>query len=209
MGGFDLEQAQFVEVGAHGLYQAAALAEDLAHLGVDGEIYVALTVALFGVGEGVIHVAFGVALDNRERTKGFGENGQRLNVDGYFAGARLEGEAPDADEVAQVEQLFDDGIEHGRRAVGLKEIVAAQVQLDAPRGVLQVHKKGFAGFAGGHDAACQTDILVVQPVLGAVVKRFFGVVGNDVGAERRHVECGCRIRLYAEFAHLAQGFAAL
>ena len=93
--GFDFEIAAGVEVAADGFEDLGALDEDFAGVEVGEEIDVALAVAEFDVGEAVVLL--------RQGEHGLGKEGQRLDVDGEFAGAGAEEIAGDADVVAHVE----------------------------------------------------------------------------------------------------------
>ncbi len=129
-------------------------------------------------------------------------------MDTHLAGFGAECVAFYADVVTQVEQFFNDGIEHRRVFVAAIDLFLAQVQLDTARCVLQVHKHRLSCFTGSHDAAGNSDLLVVEAVFGTVFEYFFLVVGNDIGSECRYVEHVGRIWIDAEFAEFLQRITA-
>ncbi len=206
-GCFHFQQPQLVEVGADGFDHLRALQEYVAHVGVHRQIDVAHAVALFRISEGVENVAFSVAFDDGKRAQAFGQQLEFPHMHRYFPGFGFKSKPPYPDEIAQVEQFFYHGIPHCAVFAGA-DLFAAQVQLDAAAAVLQVHKHGLAGFAGGHDPARQGHILIVQAVFGTVFQHFFLVMGHDIGGEGRHVEHFSRVGVDAEFAQFLQRFAA-
>ena len=134
-GRFDLKVSAGVEELAHGGVDFAALDEDLLHVGIDHEVDVTLAIALLGVGEAVVDYAV-FLLDHGQRPERFREHGQLFGVDRNLAHLCAENEAADADEVADVEQLFEYGVVQFRVGWIGADVVAGDVDLDAAGGVL-------------------------------------------------------------------------
>ena len=70
----------------------------------------------------------------------------------------MEGESLHADEVADVEQFLENRVVERRIAFGA-DVVAADVDLNAARVVLQLEERGAAHDAARHDAAGDADVL--------------------------------------------------
>ena len=111
-----------------------------------------------------------------------------------------EGEALDADKVAYVEQLLEDGVVEGGVTLGA-DVVAADIYLYPARVVLQLEERGAAHDAAAHDAAGD-----------AYVGKVGGVVGReslcDLCGRGRDVKHGGGIGLDAQFAERGQRAAA-
>ena len=106
----DFGIAVAVEEGAHGLEDGGTLQECVLHALVHNKVHVTLAVAKLGVVEGVIDIALGIRLDDRQGLEALGEHCQLLSMDTNLASLCAEDIALDADEVAQVEQLLEDGV---------------------------------------------------------------------------------------------------
>ena len=150
-GRFHFGIAGFVQHGTHGADDFRALQEGIFHAVVHDEVHVALAVAQFGVLEGVIGHAV-LVLHDGQRAQALGQYGQLLGVHADFARLRAEHEALHADEVAQVQQAFEDGVIHIFVLVRA-DVVAGDVHLDAPFGVLQFDERGLAHDAAAHHAS--------------------------------------------------------
>ena len=110
----------------------AALAEDVADLGVHDEVDVALAVADLAVREAVELLG--------QRAKGLGEHGERRGRDGELAAARAHDGARRAQDVAEVKLA--------EKAPGLvTENVVAAEELDGAAHVLE-HDEGGLALAG-------------------------------------------------------------
>ena len=129
----NFEIALLVEVVAHDVDYLGTLDECLAHLRVDDEIDITHTVALLGVGEGVIDLSV-FLLDDRERTEAFAEHRKALHVDGGFAHLGDKHITRDTDDVADVEKAFEDGVVERFVFIGTN-LVAFDVELDAAVGL--------------------------------------------------------------------------
>ena len=99
-----------VEESSHRLEDDGTLQEGVLHAIVHDEVNVTLTVAEFGVVEGVIDVSLGIRLDDWQRSEALAQYSHFLRMNAYLARLSAEHIALDADEVAQVEQLLEDSI---------------------------------------------------------------------------------------------------
>ncbi len=197
-GGFHLQAAGVVEVAAHGGDDPGPLDEGLLHLGVNHQVYITLAVAEFRVGEAVVDGTVGIGLDDGEHPQRLGQHAQRAGMHRQLAGLGDEGEAGDADDVADIQQFLEDGVVE-RLVLSGADVVPLDIDLDAAGVVLQFDERGGAHDAAAHDAAREADVLEV--VLFRIV------AGGDLrrgGADR--VERG-RIGVDAEFTELGEGLA--
>ena len=104
-----------------------------------------------------------------------------------------------SDDVANVEQTFEDGIVEGLILTGAY-LVALDIELDAAVGVLQLHEGGGTHDAAAHDAAGDADVLEEGVVFGEL---FQYLVAFDV-----HLIEGCGIRVDTQILQLCQRIAA-
>ncbi len=74
-----------------------------------------------------------------------------MNAD--FAHLRAENKAANADDVANVEQFFEDSVVHFGLRLGA-DVVARHIHLNAPFRVLQLDERRFAHDAAAHYSAC-------------------------------------------------------
>ena len=197
-GGVHLEVALLVEVGTHLVHYLGTLHEDVAHLRVDDEVDVALAVAQLGVAEGVVDHAV-LLLDDGQGAQALAEDGEALHMDGGLAHLGDEDVAGDADDVADVEQAFEDGVVEGLVVAGAY-LVALDVELYAAGVVLQLDEAGGAHDAAAHDAAGEADILEESIVLREA--------GQDVGGFGVDLIEGGGIGVDAECTELGEGIAA-
>ena len=137
-GRLDLEEAVVVERAADRGDDPGARGEELARLLVGDEVELAAAVARLDVLEAVELL--------RRRAQGLREQRPVLDAQGQLAAARHEGDAVDADEVAQVEA------EQGLHRLGAED-VGARLQLDAPAAVDEVQERHLALAAAGGEAA--------------------------------------------------------
>ncbi len=173
-GRFHFEPAVLVEVVAHGLDEFAALFEDFADFGIDDEVHIALAVAEFGVGEGIVNIAFFIAFDDGQGAQRFAEELELIHMYGGFPGFGFEDAAFYADDVAEVEQFFEDGIVEGF-VFARAYLIAIDVELDAAGFVLQHGKRGFAHDASSHEPAGEADFLKVVFFRVVLLENFFGM----------------------------------
>ena len=194
---FHLEAAGLVEGLAHRRDDLGALDEGLLDLRVHDQVHIALAVPELRIGEAVVDGAVGVGLDDREDTQGLRQDGQFLCMDGELAGLGEEGETLDANDVADVQELLEDGVVQ-RLVLAGADLVPLDIDLDAAGMVLQLHEGGGAHDAPGHDAAGDADILEVA---------LFGVEARGDLRRRRidRVE-RCRIGVDTEFPEPGEGF---
>lgn len=138
----------------------------------------------------------------------FKEKGQRTDrlrqhreftaVYRQFACIGAECKAFDADEIADVEQFLEYRVVERRIAFGT-DVIAADVDLDAARMVLQLEKRRAAHDATRHDTSCNADILVF---IRLRVEMF-----SDFAGGGRHLVSGCGIGFDAQFAQRLQRLA--
>ena len=175
-------------------------------LRIDDQVEVALAVADLGVGEGVERLAV-LLLDDGQRTDRLREHGEALAVYRQLAAVGAEGEAFDADEVADVEQFLEDRVVERRIPFGA-DVVAADVDLDAARVVLQFEERGAAHDAARHDAAGDAHLLKVLFLVVVLVGDFTrrgrylvtgGGVGLDAQVAQRLKRLSAQLFLFAEF----------
>ena len=192
------EVALLVEVGAHLVDYLGALHKGLAHLRVDNEVDIALSVAQLGVAEGVVHYAI-LLLDDRQGAEALAEHRETLHMDTGLTHLGDKDIACHADDVANVEQAFEDGVVEGLVLIGAY-LVTLDVQLYAAVAVLQLHKRGGAHDAAAHDAACYADVLEEGVVLREFLQYFcaFGV----------HLIEGCGVGVDTQVLQLCQRIAA-
>ena len=131
---FALVEAALIDEPAHLGDDLRARDEDLANVRIDGEIDVALPVALFDVGEPVPLIG-----QRRER---FAQDLERRDVQRQLAHLRAKHEAARPDEIAAVE--FTERVESAA------EFVLFQVQLEAAADVVDVGENNFALAARRH-----------------------------------------------------------
>ena len=203
---FDFEIPLRVEELAHGRHDLRALDEDFAHLRVDRQIDITLAVAYFGVGEGVERLPV-LLLDYRQRPQRLGDDGQPPAVYRRFARLGDEGEALDPHEITDVEQFLEDGVVERRVTLGA-DVVAADVDLDAARVILQFEERDAAHDAARHDAAGDAHVGEI-PLRLVVSVENFPCRGRDVeacggvGVDAQFPQCGQRLAaqllLFAEF----------
>ena len=96
-----------VEIFAHGVEHLAAFQEDVLHSVIHHQVHIALTVTELGVFEFVISHPV-LVLHDGKRLDALRQDGQLLCMHADFAHLGTEHEALDTDEVAQVEQTFED-----------------------------------------------------------------------------------------------------
>src|SRR5690606_9669367 len=184
-GRLDFEELAVLQKTADMRDDARARHEALARLLVDDEVEVALTVNLLGITEAV--PLFG------QRAQGLGDEGERLDAHGDLAGLGLEERAGDADEVAEVELLFENEVAF------LAEHVLAEVELDDALLVLDFDERAAALHAEGHEAAGDGH--------GDGVVLFIDVLRDDVLREVRRLDIGAE-RVEAGGAQLGELLAA-
>jgi len=137
---------------------AAALEKDLAHAGVDDHIEIALAVAGLHVGEAVPLL--------RQDLQRLGQQAQGIGAQGKLAGLGAEGDAGDANDIAEVELA--------KESEGLfADIVPSDIDLQATLAVLNLDKSGLAEIAPGHDPAGD-DIALIATFQGGGIIPFVG-----------------------------------
>ena len=139
-------------------------------------------------------------LDDREHAQRLAQQRQFLRVDAELAGLGNEGEALDAHDVADVEQLLENGIVH-RLVLAGADLIAFDIDLDAAGFVLKLHEGGSAHDAARHDSACDAEVLEVALLRIILVRN---LPGGRIDRVKR-----CGIRLDAQGPDLFQGVPAL
>ena len=150
-GRLDFEEAVRIDEATHLGHDRAARDERVAHVVVDDQVDVALTVALLDVLQAAPLVG-----KRRER---FGEHREVGHVQGELAHLRTEDVAGHADDVAAfdvapVEEPF------------VAELVLARVDLQASGAVAHVGEDGLAHAALGHHATGDVPDLAIGLLLG-------------------------------------------
>ncbi len=140
---FDFDEAALVEETPHRLHDLGALGEDLAHLGIHGEIDVAAAIARLHVLQAVPLLGQGKQVLHQES--------DFLDVDREFVRAGAEEISLHPDVVAQVEQL-----------VKLESLLADGVEPDIDLkplpGLLQMREARLALHANGHESSSDADV---------------------------------------------------
>ena len=163
----DLHVALGLHVAADEGDDLAALAEDVANLGVHDEVHVALTVADLAVGEAVKLLG--------EGPQGLGEHRELRGRDGELAATRAHDGARGAQDVAEVE------VGEKRPALVTQDVVAAE-ELDGAGDVLEHDEGCLALLAQRPDAAGHAHhVLGVRAVreVGVLLLELAGV-GRDL-----------------------------
>ncbi len=143
-GRLHFDEVHPVEKLAQGGHHPRPRQENLTDLGVDRQVGVALPVAGFRIGEGVMDDALAVDqlfFGRRQRRQRLGQHAELLDVQGGFAGTCAEHEPGGLDEISQVEGLLEEPIGFG------PDVVRFEVELQQAGAVLEVGKGGLA-----HDA---------------------------------------------------------
>ena len=151
---FDFEIVQPIEMRADAAGEHRTGAEERAHLGMHRQIGITLSRPLFGVGEpGIAHhlPIYQLLLTERQWPQRLREEGGHVHLHGGFAGLRTHHRPPHANPVAEVP-----GIELGPGRFA--DLIAPEVQLDAPVHVRQVGERRLALAAPRGEAARHRDI---------------------------------------------------
>ena len=157
--GLDLKAAGRVEIFPHCGDDLRPLDEHVLDLRVDDEVNVPLAVAQLGIGESVIDYSVNL-LHDRKNPQRLAQNGKFLCVNTELAGLGDEGEALDADDVADVKELFPDSVVHCL-ILTRADLVPLDVDLDSPCRVLDLAEGGRAHDSAGHQTARDADFLEV------------------------------------------------
>ena len=169
-GGFHLHKAALVQKAADGADDAGTFDKGVAHLGVDDQIDIPLTIAGVGVGQTVEFF--------RQRLQALGQQRDLLGVDGDLAGFGFEHGAADADQIADI-KFFEIGIWL------LPNDVPRHIRLDGALQILHMAKGRFAHHAFGHHASRHGDFGVFQRV--KVRFDLLAVVGHGIFGDGKGV----------------------
>ena len=165
-GSVHLQVAPAVQELAHGGDDGAALAEGIAHLGVDNAVHIPLAVAQVGILQAVELL--------RQYLEGLAQQRQALDMNGDFARLGAEHHAAHAQDVADV-ILLEIGI-------GVHtQIVPGYINLNIALAVQQVGEGGLAHHAAGGHAARQGHRLPLQLV--KTVDHVAAVVGHIIAGQ--------------------------
>ncbi len=154
-GRLDFKKAFVVEKLPYSVDGAGAHAEHLAHVGVGGQVYVALTVAFLDIAEAAVGHCLAVnflRLDDGQRTERLCQHLDCPHQDADFARLRAHHCAVGLHEIAQVKVA----LEH---LVGVRaDLVLPDEKLDAARAILNVREGNFACHAHRTDTPAHADL---------------------------------------------------
>ena len=161
-GRLDLHEAARVEEAADLADDQGALDKGIAHVGVDDQVHIALTIARVHVGQAVELLG--------QRLERLRQQRERIGVDRGLAGLGLKHGTGDANDVADV-HLLEKGV------LVRADAVARHIDLQQALAVLQLAEGGLAHDALDHHAPGDGDFLSLQlgkmrEHLGAVVADF-------------------------------------
>ena len=163
-----LKVAGLIENAAHRAEYLAALDKDVAHALVHHKVHVALSVAQFGVAEGVVKGSVRVFFDGRKGAQRLAKQFYAFGMHADFAGLRGKHMTINGHKITQVEVLFEDVIVQGL-VFARADFVAVHVGLNAARAVLNAGKRGLAHDALGHEPARDADLGVGLWIAGVAV----------------------------------------
>ncbi len=148
-GRFHLQIPEAIEVRSDGAGEHRTRTEQGAHLGVHGEVGVALTCPLFGVTErGITHelTVDNLLLAQRQRTKGLGQQLHVRDLHGGLAGTRAHHGPAHPHPVAKIvlAELCEEG---------LADVVLAEVELHTAVHIGEMCKGGLPLTAPRHEAS--------------------------------------------------------
>ncbi len=196
---FHFQASGRVEVAAHRGDDLRPLDEGFLHLRVHDEVHIALAVAELWIGKAVMDGAVGVGLDDGKDAEGLGKDREFLRVDGQLAGLGDEGETLDTHDVTDVQQLLEHGVVQGLVLAGA-DFIPLDIDLDAARVVLQLHKGGCTHDTAGHDAAGDAHVGEI-PLFGVETRR-------DLRGGRIDRIEGSGVGIDPEFTDFLQGLPA-
>ena len=146
-GGIHLQKALAVQIAADLAEDAAALDKGLAHLRIDDQIHIALTVAGIGIPQAVEFF--------RQRQQRLGKQPNMGGMHRDLALLGAEHRPLDAQDITDI-PLFEIGV------VLFADVVPADIYLQAAGGILQIQKAGLAHHAAAHHAAGDTHRFALQ-----------------------------------------------
>ena len=183
-GGLDLHVAVGLHVAADETDDLAALAEGVADLRVHDEVEVALAVTDVDILQAVELL--------RQRAQRLREQVEVLDADRHLAAVRLEDDAADANDVADIELL------ELVLVLVLAEHIDLEVDLDVARAVVERAERRLAMAADGHETAGDADLaaLFIAFKMCVFLLDWLCIIRDFVTmAKRRHAH-------RAEFFHL-------
>jgi hypothetical protein len=120
-------------------------------------------------------------------------------MNGNFAGLCAKNITSHTHKVANVKQFLENHVVHILIICGA-QVVAADIHLYAPVGILKFHKRGLAHYAAPHYATGHTHL---ARSIFTVTKIFLYLCRMGIN----RIQC-CRIRVYAHLPHLFQTLTA-
>ena len=187
-----------VKKRAHRVDERAAFEEYFAYLRIDDQVDITLAVTKFRIAEGVVYLPV-LFFDDRQRVQRFAQYREFFAMHRQFSGLRNEGESPDADDVADIEQFFENLVVQRGFGIAVADVIAFDVHLNPAGVVLQFEKRGASHDPPRHDPSGNRNLLEIS---------FVGIVlRSDPRGGRRHFVFGRRVRLYAQFTQFGQRVA--
>ncbi len=190
--GLHLDVSMGVEELTHGVEHARALQENILNAGIDHKVDIALTITHLRICERVVSLAV-LHLHHGERTQTLGKHRYFLGVDGDFSHLCTEHVTTHTDEIADIKQFFEHHIVHVL-VFARTEVIAGDVNLDPPVGILQLHERSLTHDAAAHDAAGHRNladgllsILEIFLDLAGMSRHF--IFGRRVGFDSPLAEC--------------------
>jgi len=130
-GSLHLEVATGVKELTHRLDYLRALAENLAHFGIDDQVNVTLAVAHLLISHRIVQHPV-LLLHYGQRAERLAEQCQLLHMNGDFAHLGTECKTLHSDDVTNIQKLFKQGIVHCF-ILARAEVITAQIDLYAAR----------------------------------------------------------------------------
>ena len=127
-------------------------------------------------------------------------------MDGNFAHLRAEHEAVDADEVTDIEEFLEHHVIHILVFVRA-DVIACDIYLDAPLGILKFDKRRLTHDAAAHHTASDDYLWLFGFGILTVFRRILEV-GFDVCAKSISGVLGCGIRIDTHAAQFLQTLAS-
>ncbi len=178
---FHLGISSLVERVTKGADDGRTLLESRLNAIVDHQVDITLTVAEFRVVELIVSDTIFI-LNNRKRFERLAEDCQFRNVDRDFAHLRTEDIALNTNEVADIEQTFENGVVH-ILVLARAEVVTADINLDTSFTILDFCERSLTHHTASHQTACDRNFLLGSIVL-KVVFQIGRIAGNNVFGSR-------------------------
>lgn len=181
-GRFHFQIVMPVQILSHRPNDFHAVQKPFAGVFVDQQVHRPLPVAQFRVFERsrmLFFAGFGfVFFAQRQGAQGFGQKCPLAGMHRDFAGLGLENKARDARDVAQIKMT-------NIRVEFFADLILANVNLNAPRRIGDVQKRGFSHQAQGRDPPGDKNRMPLQPL--KVTDDLSGIVGDVKPFQRKWV----------------------